>query len=640
MRCVLTTAVAVMLIVSCFAKDAPKYPVSAIPEALKKNVMAVFREDESVFRILSRKSATNHIHYAVTIFNGNAKDYAEGAISYDKMVKIRDLKAVAYDADGFVIKKLKSSEIIDAAASDGFSLYSDNRVKIFDLKQAAYPYTIEVEYDLDYSYLFSIPGNTVTTTENVSVQHFVCELIYPTDFKPRYQVRNIEEKPVISSPSAGVESVKWTLENIPPFVSEPLTTRMKYAKSISGAPNDFEMDGYQGNMSNWKDLGQWYTKLNTGRDKLPEETKAKIRELVKGLTTNEEKAKAIYEYMQSKTRYVSIQLGIGGLQPFDAATVDKNGYGDCKALSNYMVAMLKEVNIQAYYTVIQAGSDVPIGVGVDPMFPSGGGNHVIVTLPTEKDTLWLECTSQTTPFGYIGKFTGNRYGLMVTENGGKVVRTTYYPVEQNVKSTSAEIDIDAAGNAKAKVKTRYSGLQYENSNLDYVINLSSDDKKKWIQNNTEIPSFNINQFDFTNNKSKLPKATVSMDLTLPKYASVSNKRIFVTPNLMNKWTFIPEKIENRKTPFELRSGFTDIDTIRYHLPENVYPEFLPADSKITSRFGSYEAGFKVDQGSLLYIRKFTRKDGTFPPDAYQELIDFYKNISKADNTKLVFLNKT
>jgi hypothetical protein len=114
----------------------------------------------------------------------------------------------------------------------------------------------------------------------------------------------------------------------------------------------------------------------------------------------------------------------------------------------------------------------------------------------------------------------------------------------------------------------------------------------------------------------------------------------MTPNLMNRSTFIPEKVESRKTPFVLRLGYTDIDTIRYQIPESIYPEFLPPDTKLTSRFGTYEAGYKLDAGSLIYIRKMTRKDGEFPAEAYQELIDFYKNVNRADNTKLVFLVKT
>jgi transglutaminase-like putative cysteine protease len=639
MKCVLTTAVALVLIISSYSndlRDVPKYPVNQIPEALRKNVKAVVREDEVIFKILSQKSATVHIHYAVTILTTNGADFASSQISYDKMRKIKDLRAVAYDADGKVIEKLKSGDFIDQAAFDGSSLFSDSRVKTFDLTQSTLPYTVEVEYDIDYSMLFTIDGSSITSQENVSVQHFVYELVYPAALKPRIKTYNITAQPVVSSPSGGTESTRWTLDNVMPLVIEPMASPNDFVPRIAAAPNNFEVQGYAGDLSTWEGYGKWQLALNEGRDVLPDATKAKVKELTKNLKTNEEKAKVLYEYMQSKTRYVGIQLGIGGWQPFEASVVDKNGYGDCKALSNYMVSLLKEAGIKGYYTKIRAG----YGEDIDATFPSVQTNHIIVAVPNEKDTLWLECTSQTAPFGYLGTFTGNRHALMVTENGGKIVRTRYYPQTVNVQSTTAEVDLDMNGNAKAHVKTDYSGLQYENQNLDYVVNLSTEEQKKWIQKNTNIPTFDVAKFSIANKKEKIPTATVKADLILNKYASVSNKRIFVTPNLMNRSSFIPEKVANRKTSFTFITSFTDIDTIRYNIPEGIYPEFLPPDARYESRFGIYEAGFKLDAGSLIYVRKFVRKDGQFPPESYPELIDFYKNINKADNAKLVFLNKT
>ena len=87
-------------------------------------------------------------------------------------------------------------------------------------------------------------------------------------------------------------------------------------------------------------------------------------------------------------------------------------------------------------------------------------------------------------------------------------------------------------------------------------------------------------------------------------------------------------------------AFTNLDTIRYHLPEGIYPEFLPEAIKIKSRFGEYEASYKLDQGNLVYTRKMIMRKGEFPPESYKELIDFYKGVNKADNAKMVFLSKT
>ena len=71
-----------------------------------------------------------------------------------------------------------------------------------------------------------------------------------------------------------------------------------------------------------------------------------------------------------------------------------------------------------------------------------------------------------------------------------------------------------------------------------------------------------------------------------------------------------------------------------------YPEFLPESFKFNSHFGEYESSFSVSQGKVLYTRKLKMVKGEFPPETYNELIDFYKAINKADHVKIVFVNKT
>jgi len=368
---------------------------------------------------------------------------------------------------------------------------------------------------------------------------------------------------------------------------------------------------------------------------LPDETKQKVKAITSGLKSKEEKVKALYEFMQNKTRYVGIQLGIGGYQPFEASVVDRFGYGDCKALSNYMIALLKEAGISANYVLIEAGQSPSL----DEDFPSSQFNHAITAVPNEKDTLWLECTSQTNPFGYQGKFTGDRKALMIVDQGATIVSTLKYSPEQNLQSRTAQISIGETGNGVAKIKTIYTGIQYENDHLNWAIS-SEEKQKKWVEKNTEIPNFNITSFSMKEIKDKIPFAEINLDLALNRYASVSGKRLFIAPNLMNRWSYVPEKTTERKTDIIQRTNGIDIDTIHFSIPENLYPEFLPEPVKINSKFGEYEATFKFDAGKVTYIRRMKVWKGRFRKESYNEFVDFYKNVSKADNIKLVFLNKT
>ena len=183
-------------------------------------------------------------------------------------------------------------------------------------------------------------------------------------------------------------------------------------------------------------------------------------------------------------------------------------------------------------------------------------------------------------------------------------------------------------------------MQYENYGLYTVLNDQYDNQKKWILNNTQIPSFELVSFRMTNHKDEIPRAVVDLDLSLRKFASVSGKRLFLSPNLMNRSTYIPEKTEKRRNPVVLIIPFTDIDTIRYHLPEEIYPEFLPEPVVIKSVFGEYEARYLIEQGRVVYIRKMKRNSGEFAPETYTDLINFCRAINKADDTKIVFLSKT
>src|SRR5690606_8516071 len=126
-----------------------KFPVSDIPEDMKENMYAVIRERATDFKILDREKSVLREYMAITILNPKGKAYAKEHIFYDKMRKITSLKATVYDPAGNVIRKLKSSEVVDQSAVSGYSLYEDDRVKLIDLTQAMYPYTVEIEYEVE-----------------------------------------------------------------------------------------------------------------------------------------------------------------------------------------------------------------------------------------------------------------------------------------------------------------------------------------------------------------------------------------------------------------------------------------------------------------------------------------------------------
>ena len=629
----------ITLSISAHPIDELRYPLSEIPEYLREDANVVIRRSHTTFRISSSKRATYHVLEVFTILNENGKNYAEEVVFYDKLSRIVEFKGSVFNSKGELLRKLKSAEIHDQSAIQGYSLYEDNRIKWCDLSQGAYPYTVEFEYEIEFKFLFYIPSYSPLREEKISLQDGKFSIEYPSTWTegPRFKLQNFPDagQKVVSSEYT---KMQWSLTNLRAAKHESFGPPWReMAATVFAAPTQFEFEDYKGIMNDWNGFGKWVWSLNAGRDELPPETKEKVRELTSGLSSVEEKTKVLYEYLQNKTRYVSIQVGIGGFQPFEAKLVDQTGYGDCKALSNYMVALLKEAGVKADYALIRAGGDVD---RIEADFPSSQFNHAIAYVPNKEDTLWLECTSQTNPFGYLGTFTFDRQALAITDKGGQLVHTKDYPRDQNVQARKANIIIDETGNALAKILTTYKGLQYENGHLNFAINDHTKSQKDWVLKNTIVPSFDLIRFKLTDQKDKIPSAKVELELALNKVGTINGKHLFISPNLMNRSTINPEKNDSRKSIIERRYGYNDIDTINYRLPENFYPEFLPEAVNIHSQFGEYEANFAFDQGKMTYIRSIKIFKGKFPPSSYPEFCEFYKKINKADNIKLVFLNKT
>ena len=330
MRNSFVVAAMLWIVTGSFAGD-PKFNVASIPEELKVGMYAVIRENNLTFYIDSKNRSSQYIRKVITILNPKGKQYASIAVGYDKLRKIEGLKANVYDAQGNLVKKLKQSDIVDRSDISGFSLFEDNRAKHIDLTQGTYPYTIEYEYTLNMQFLFEIPDFYLYHDDEVSAQESSYSIVYPKALRPRYRLFKIPD-PQLSIEADQRESATWNFKNIKPNKFEPFDPDFdKVVPNIKVSPAEFEFDGYSGNMKTWEEYGKWQAQLNKGRDVLPEATSQKIRTLTKDLPTTEEKVQAVYAYLQGKTRYVSIQLGIGGWQPFEASVVDQTGYGDCKA---------------------------------------------------------------------------------------------------------------------------------------------------------------------------------------------------------------------------------------------------------------------------------------------------------------------
>lgn len=624
-----------MMLLSAHAMAAdPQYPVSAIPAALLENANAVIREELYTIRLNGLKDMRVTNRYVITVLNESGARYAQMNEWYDKHHKIDNIKGALYDAQGNQLRKLKSSEIKDESAVADFSLMDDNRTKSHNFYHRSYPYTVEYEIETRSTHTFSLPAWRPQPYNQLSVQQSGMSITVPADYKLRYKQYNYTDKPVMTA-AKGTNTYTWAVKDMKSLRPEPLAAALHYRTTVVYlAPERFEYDDYNGSMNTWQEYGQFFQTLNKGRDQLPEKTKQEVHALVDNVKDAREKTRLLYEYMQKHTRYVSIQLGIGGLQPFDANDVSSKGYGDCKALSNYMCSLLKEAGIKAHYVIIKAGSGE-----TDMMedFTMDQFNHIIACVPNGKDTIWLECTSQTAPFGYLGDFTNNRPAVLIDDNGGRIVRTPAYTMDHNEQRRLITATVDADGNLTCTSLTRLTGIQQDwHSGLAQY---PASKQMEVLRSRFNLPSYNINKFNYTEYRYQQPVPALdeTLEIVAPNYASVSGKRLFITPNILNRATLKLDDDKERRSPIRLGDPYRDVDTVDIAIPAGYTPESVFKDVVLESPFGKYMVQMKIEGNKIRYIRTMEKKTGMFPATEYPKLEAFFNAVYKMDRSRVVFV---
>jgi transglutaminase-like putative cysteine protease len=627
-RVKLLTTAALVLLTSSLVHAQNPYDVAKIPAELMQGSSVVIRNESLNLLVKSKSSAIVSYKTAVTILSKNGDGQAIMSDYYDKLSSIYNLKAAMYDASGTKIKTFKSADFKDRSLIGDGTMYDDNRMKSLQFLNASYPFTIEYSYDKDYNGYLTFPSWSPIASYDLAVEKSEYTLQIPHSISFKY----LKSKGLKTDSATSGQNLiyHWSVEKVPAVEYEPMSVGMREITPwVQASPNQFQYDNSDGDVESWKSLGSWLYGLSGNLQVLPERSKAMVMALVADAKSDKEKVSILYKYLQSNTRYVSVQLGIGGFKPMAAEKVAAVSYGDCKALSNYMKALLAAAGIQSY--LVMLGADLP---SLDAKYSSfGQANHMILCVPGLKDTTWLECTSQHMPMGFLGNSTSGKSVLLITADGGKLVNTPVYKPKDNYQKRNTIVTLDAEGTADIQIKTEYGACQYED-NLNMLLRDPTEQRKSLLAN-LGIPNMEIISASYSQPQKTLPELKEEVKLKSTQLLSSGGDKLFLTLNILNRTESVPRKVENRRTSFAVNFGYQDIDQVTYILPAGYKAEFLPAPVTIESEFGKYTSSAVLKDNSIIYTREKQMNSKRYPPEKYKDAVEFYKKIYLADKEKAV-----
>src|SRR5690606_12901806 len=247
---------------------------------------------------------------AVTVLNSSGDSFSNVCIPYNPNTKVSGIKVELFDGEGKLMKTYSKKDFSDYTNNPSAALYVDDRVLVLRPLLTKYPYTVKISFETNTSNTVYLSGFKPLNAFDIAVERAVMTIQNNSGIKIR---KKVSEKPMaVLNQSEEGNLWKYSFENVQALTEEPFSPDLDYlVPQVEFSPEKFTLEGRQGDMTDWDSFGKWYySQLLTPVSAVTPEIAAEVKALnLSGSTA--EKVKTVYQYMQNKTRYVLIAMGIG-----------------------------------------------------------------------------------------------------------------------------------------------------------------------------------------------------------------------------------------------------------------------------------------------------------------------------------------
>jgi Flp pilus assembly protein TadD/transglutaminase-like putative cysteine protease len=387
----------------------------------------------------------------------------------------------------------------------------------------------------------------------------------------------------------------------------------------------------------WADVGAWYAGLERDRETVTPEIRQRAQNLVRGRTTLHDSISALYHYVATQFRYVSLQFGLGRYQPHQAGEVLANQYGDCKDKHVLLAALLRAIGVRTAPVLIS--SDEPI----DPDVPSPQQfDHLITFVQAGADSLWLDATPGVAPFRFLLFNLRGKQSLVMPEAGGAVlVRTPDNPPFPTYTRIEATGTLSDAG--RLNIGVRYETRGDVEVLLREVFRQVPEDSWRTVaQRFAQLSKLTgtVQSTTASDPIATLQPFLFTFQVEQPSALSWSNRTAEFTVPL---------------TPLDLPAADDDSSATRDSLPIGILADQtyrlrvvlptgvtvrLPAGVTLTRDYGTYTSSAHIRGDTLIVERALRLERRTLPPARATDLAAFQRVLEEDQNRTLTFTRAT
>ncbi len=593
------------------------------------NEAVVFERSETAIRMHADGTGERVMHVWLRVQSeGAARQFGVLSFSYAAAQETAHITLVrVHKADGTAVDT-PATDAIDmaAAVTREAPLYSDLKEKHVPVRSLAAGDTLEYEVHVTIDkpeapgqfwgiQHFTPPGSVIVLAEGFTLE--VPKDKYVQVWSPNHKTATSEHD--------GLLTYRWEGSQLIPA---PKTNTQPDDSADSTPPKDPDEDADGRKLPSvawttfhsWAEVGDWYRGLSLDRAQPNDALQARASEITKDAKTPEEQARAIYNYVSTRTRYVGIDFGIGRYQPHTAAEVLANNYGDCKDKDTLLEALLRA---KGFHT-----APALIGVGLTPIeaVPSPAVfNHVITTIEQPGGRIWLDSTPEVAPYRLLSAPIRDQLALVVPAQGSsgleRTPATPPYPMYARFELTG---ELSANGTLAGHVTATYR-TDYEVALRSVARSVPPSEWDKVGLFSSQLSGFSgtVSHTSITNLDDLSSPLVLHWDYAQSTYGDWPNRRIDPCFPALD-FTVPAGDHHAPQTDLPLGLPRTLIAICRIRLPEG-YRTDLPDAAHIKSNFASVDKTYRFDGKELVIERTIVVLAPKLPKSEWAQYKTFAKD---------------
>ena len=529
---------------------------------------------------------------AFKIFNNRGREEeGEVRVPYNAAFEtVRLVRARTIRPDGTVLA-VRPSDIRTAKPSE----YDDARMMSISMPGVQPGCIIEYEYVTDQK-SGQMPGHFWTQwyfqsgTDPVLLTRLSVRT--PKGMRLERQLRNSQVQPTVKPSTDGKSVVHvWEQRDVAPFELEPMmppAETLLPKLTLSTVPD-------------WDTIARWYGSLAKGRDIATPEIRNLARKLTSGKSDPDDKARAIFHYVQERVRYVAIELGISAYQPRPAAKTLRNEFGDCKDMTTLLVSLLRESGIKAWPVLLEAGWH---GNVADQLPAPSAFNHAICLAEIAGKQIWLDATAQVCPYGTVPAADRGCETLVVRNGKADFVRIPASRPGDEETILEAKLRLQADGSAKGTVSVL--GVGDSGMALRAGLQMTTRDRIKPFAEQLMAPigaNPKVGKVELPDIDNRDAPSRISAEVTFPNWATASGDLLLfrARPDQAASPVSSPFVDDKRVHPIHQPESRRQTSLVEITIPDGYDVLSLPEALELRGPLGNFTRAIER-QGRTLKIR--------------------------------------